>query len=191
MSRLRFAIVAALLSTACSEAPGPSAGGAGGEPSGVRAIMRFEASAGFFDAPFPIEHRRNGDGTLRLDDFPDPGSSASLTQILALVAAKPTGFSLNGAVFLRFDGAIDAANLPSPRDATKPESPLFLVNVTKGSEGRGRRVPIVSSFKSRAETYSPENLLAVMPYPGFPLEPDTTYAVVVRTALGGGAERSA
>lgn len=189
MSPLRFSIVAALLSAGCSEAPKAKAGDVGAEAPGVRAIMRFEASAGFFDAPFPIEHRRNDDGTLRLDGFPDPANSAALAQLRALAAATPTGFSLNGAIFVRFDGAIDAANLPSPRDATKPESPLFLVNVTAGSPDRGRRVPLLSSFKTSAETYSPENLLAVMPYPGFPLEPDTTYALVVRRALGGADQK--
>lgn len=115
MSSLRFLIVAALLSSACSEAPEASTGDVGAEPSGVRAIMRFEASAGFFDAPFPVEHRRNDDGTLRLDGFPDPSNSAALAQILALAAATPTGFSLNGAIFSRFDGTI-----PLRQDSCRP-----------------------------------------------------------------------
>lgn len=151
--------------------------------------MRFETSAGFFDAPFPIEHRRNDGGTLRLDDFPDPSASGVLAQVRALAAGTPTGFSVNGGIFIHFDGAIDAAKLPSPSDATKPESPLFLVNVTAGSKDRGARVPIVSSFKAQAETYSPENLLAVVPFPGFRLDPGATYALVVRRALGGADQR--
>jgi len=189
MSHLRFAVVAALLSSACSGSGSPPAPPDAGAPAGVRALMSFEASAGFFDAPFPIEHRRGDDGRLRLDGFPDPANKATLAQVLGLAAASPTGFSLNGAIFIRFDGAIDAAKLPSPSDATKPESPLFLVNVTAGSPRRGARVPIMSSFKALAETYSPEDLLAVMPYPGFPLEPDTTYALVVRRSLGGADQR--
>ena len=192
MSHLRFAVVALLLSSACSGSGSPGSPPPqhdAGESPGVRAIMSFEASAAFFDAPFPIEHRRDDDGRLRLDDFPDPAGSNTLAQVRALAAASPTGFSLNGAVFIRFDGAIDAAKLPSARDAVKSESPVFLVNVTAGSPRRGARVPIVSSFKAKAETYSPENLLGVMPHPGFPLEPDTTYALVVRRSLGGADQR--
>lgn len=195
MSPLRFAVVAALLSSACSSEPpktppGGDAGAGGESPGvGVRALMSFEANAGFFDAPFPIEHRRHDDGTLRLDDFPNPSGSDTLAQVRALAAASPTGFSLSGATFIRFDGAVDAARLPSASDATKPESPVFLVNVTAGSPRHGSRVPILSSFKTKAETYSPENLLGVMPYPGFPLEPDTTYALVVRRSLGGSDQK--
>jgi hypothetical protein len=193
MSHLRIALAAALLSSACSSSgspptqPEPDAGME--SPVGVRAIMSFEASAGFFDAPFPIEHRRDDDGRLRLDDFPNPQKQDTLTQVLSLAASSPTGFSLNGGIFLRFDGAIDADKLPSAEGSLEPGSPLFLVDVTPGSPRRGARVPIVSSFKAMAETYSPEDLLGVVPYPGFPLSPDTTYALVVRRSLGGADQR--
>ncbi|MFT3771026.1 MAG: hypothetical protein QM820_36895 [Minicystis sp.] len=181
----RFFLAASLFLAACSSSPAGNPMDSDGGPPGVRALMSFEASAGFFDAPFPIEHRRAGDGTLRLEGFPDPAKSGALAQILALAAASPTGFSPNGAIFVRFDGAVDAARLPSVRDSVAPDSPLFLVNVSAGSPRYGERVPIDARFKAIAETYSPENLLAVMPYPGLPLQPETTYALVVRRSLGG------
>ena len=152
---------------------------------GVQVKLSFEAEAGFFDAPFPVAHRARVDGSLRVADLPNPQGNEILSQIVSLLEEGSTGFSLNADVFLPFDGRIDASRLPgSPAESMEATSPVFLVDVSPESPELGRRLAIEASFKEDAETYSPQNLLAIQPFQGFVLRPETTYAAVVLRSLG-------
>jgi hypothetical protein len=151
---------------------------------GVQAVLDFSANAGFYDAPYPIAYRMNANGVVRVDDFPGQELSASLQQIITMIEQQKTGFSLNGAIWIRFTGALNAARLPTPASSLQPDSPLFLVNVTPSSPSYGQRIALDPTFKTAAETYSPANLLVALPYQGSVMEPETTYALVVLRSLG-------
>jgi hypothetical protein len=157
----------------------------GGDPDAPGVSSRFAPDAGFFDAPFPIAHRGRDDGSLRVMDFPNPNDNAFLGQLLTLLEEGRAGFSLNGAILVPFDGAIAIGRLPmTPEEALDPDGPIHLVNITPGSARYGERVPFEAAFKREAETYSPADLLVVVPYQGVVLERNAQYALIVRRGLG-------
>ncbi|MEZ4312856.1 MAG: hypothetical protein R3F14_32940, partial [Polyangiaceae bacterium] len=174
-----FFLQAATLAVGCGgeEPPDETA------PPGTTLRLSFEESAGLFDAPFPIEHRRRADGTLIVADAPRTGAPL-LDQILGDLESNGAGFSLSGATFLPFDGPIDPSRLPSVDASIEPESPVFLVNIDPESPRVGQRIPLDLGWKGDAETLTPENVLVALPYQGFSLDPDTLYSVVVKRSLG-------
>ena len=70
------------------------------------------AGASFYDVPFPMELRRDGDGSVSLAGFPFPPGNA-LVQSYRVALERTRGFGLASGVFLKFDGAIDLATLPA------------------------------------------------------------------------------
>ncbi len=151
-------------------------------PRGVSAVMNLDGA--FFEAPFPSAHRDRGDGTLAVADFPTH-DNAALAQLVELLESGTSGFGPSGAVFVPFDGAVDTSRLPAtPEASLEPDASVFLVNVDPDSEAYGERIPIEVSFKAAAETYTPPNLLVVLPFAGVVLEPNTLHAVIVRRGLG-------
>ncbi|MCC6217297.1 MAG: hypothetical protein IT376_20740 [Polyangiaceae bacterium] len=152
---------------------------------GATQLLSFEAAAPFWAAPFPIEHRARPDGSLVVADFPNPFGNATLAQLVALLEGGRAGFSLNGAIFLPFDAPLDSARLPAtPAASIELASPVLLVALD--GPDRGRRVPFEATVLP-AQTFSPENLLVVLPVQGVPLRPLTRYAVLVRASLGDAA----
>lgn len=149
---------------------------------GVAPLMDLDGT--FFEAPFPSAHRDRGDGTLVVGDFPT-GDNPLLEQLVELLEEGSTGYSLNAAIYLPFDGPIDPKRLPeSPAASLESSATVFLVNVEKDSDAYGERIPIETHFKAKKETYTPANTLVVLPYQGAVLAPSTTYAVIVTRALG-------
>ncbi|MCA9616679.1 MAG: hypothetical protein KC586_28165 [Myxococcales bacterium] len=141
---------------------------------------RLDVSAGFWDAPFPIAHRVRDDGTLVVADFPNARRAPLVDQMLAMLEEAPEGFAADGAIFLPFDGALDATTLPAtPAASVADESAVFLIDVDPSSPTRGRRYPVEVVFRAEAQSYAPENVLSVWPFPGVVLPPRTLHAVVV------------
>lgn len=138
--------------------------------------------------PFPSDHRRTADGHARFDDFPNPRLIAQLDEWTAEAQATLDGFSVAGAAYFAFDGAIDADAIPTtPGAFLADESPIWIVDVTEGSPEFGARVPCRSRFYALPDVTSAKylvpNTLAVAPAWGFPLLESHTYAVVVRSSL--------
>jgi hypothetical protein len=157
---------------------------------GVSAKMNVADGAGFFEAPFPIGTRARDDGSLAVADFPG-AENALVGQLVDLLEHGTSGFSLNGAIYVPFDGLVDAGRLPAtPAASLEPASTVYLVDVDRDSERYGERIPIETSFKAAAETYSPANVLVALPFQGVVLAPRTAYALVVRRALGDGEGRA-
>jgi pimeloyl-ACP methyl ester carboxylesterase len=149
-------------------------------PDGPEPIL---AGAGFFDAPWPSD-ARSTDGHPDLEGyFGDRARGGDLFSVYQAMGESTTGFATNPTVYFRFDGAIDTLLLPSPADSTTRDSPIFLVDVDPRSAHRGERVPLAFDFQATETTFQPANLLAAQPVFGFALEPRTTYAVVVTTAI--------
>ena len=163
---------------------------------GVRAIpgtsVVFDVSveAGFFDAPFPIVHRVREDRSLIVDDFPNPTLNTLVTALVDELSSSPAGFGTSAAIFLPLDGPIDPDSLPDIAGSLETGASVFLVNIDPESEELDERLPLWVHFKEAAETYSPTNLLVVLPRPGVVLRPNTLYSVVVTDGVRDAAGRA-
>lgn len=136
----------------------------------------------FYDFPFPADHRRTADGHVDLTGFPTV--SVLVYSYVDVIASNVEGFSNNAATYFHFDGALDPTSFPTPDQSQEAISTIRLINVDKSSPDYGKQVPVMIGFFDKAGSYNPENVLAVMPYPGFPLDASTTYAIVILRELG-------
>ncbi len=141
----------------------------------------FAAGEGFFDHPWPSD-QRTIDGHPDLSDFPYQDEFALLAGFLQ-VGEELDGFGTNSPVYVRLDRPLDTTLLPTPAESQSVDSPLLLLNIDPSSPRRGERVPVQWDFQETQTTWQPENLLAVQPVWGFPLEPATTYALVLSTDI--------
>jgi dienelactone hydrolase len=137
--------------------------------------MNF-AGTGFYDAPFPSDHRRLADGRIDLGRFPTQG--VPLVAQIAALAAGREGFGLTSAVFFRLGAAVEGP-LPDLAASREPGSPVFLVDLATGV-----RHPVTVQLSADGGRFGAPNLLAVLPAQGFPLRPRTRYAAVVLRSLG-------
>jgi dienelactone hydrolase len=174
---LRFSILAIGL-CACVDSS------AGGEVTALFTVPRggaLAADADFFAMPFPSDFWRDANG-LDLSLYPRP--SPIIEDYLDVIPSRMDGFGTNAAIFFRFDGAIDASKLPAtPEAARADDASVYLVDVQADSPTRGERWPVKLRFEPRAGETIGTNWLSVLPYPGFPMRPKHTYAVVVTTRL--------
>ena len=136
----------------------------------------LDQPAHFFDAPFPSDLRRGADGRPDLRGWPNP-DAVPLVDALIAGAADRQDFSPLPVVWFRFDGAVapqsgDAARVPGP------DAPILLVDLVDG-----RRYPVVARTLV-PDTYTPDNVLAVAPWPGFVLMPGRPHAAIVLRSLG-------
>lgn len=149
---------------------------------GVRTHAMFEPpgaaaqTAEFYDLPFPNDLRRHDDGTLDLSLFP---TNSLIVEQIRAAAESLDGFGLNSAIYARFDGELDPASLPDAATSVQEGASVYLVNVDPDSPDRGTRMPILVKFRPTGnQTLGIDNLVT-RPYPGFPLDEGTTYALVI------------
>ena len=149
--------------------------------------------ATFGDLPWPDDlyfdqgRPGDGDGTL-LDSGASIGlatavietNTASIEQALDLL----DGFGTTSAIYFFFSGPIDPSTLPpSPRTAPAYSDSVFCADAATGA-----LVPI--ALKWDLDTRIP-NVLGILPVPGKPLAPKTTYACVVTSAVANAAAEPA
>ncbi len=136
----------------------------------------------YYALPFPNDLRVREGGTLDLDEHVRPNALIEL--YLDTISSRFDGFSTNAAAFFRFSDPFDTSTLPaSPEAARAASASVYLVDVDPDSPERGTRRPLRFRFEDSAgETIGP-NWLSCLPYPGFPMRPRTTYALVVTTRL--------
>lgn len=138
---------------------------------------------GFFDRPWPSDSRRDPDGTLAMDGYPNPFSVLLVDDYIAH-AEDLTGFGTSSPVYVGFDGPLDPAGMPTAAESIADGSAVVLVDVDPASPYLGERIPIQwNQFAFDGSLYAPEHLLAVAPVFGFPLRPATKYALVLTTAI--------
>ena len=107
-----------------------------------------------------------------------------LEDYIDTIAADQRGFGLTSALYLRFDGLIDSASLPAePAAAQGDAASVYLVNVDADSPGFGTRLPLEFRFEPEAGESIGDNWLACLPFPGFVMAEETTYALVVTKRL--------
>jgi pimeloyl-ACP methyl ester carboxylesterase len=149
--------------------------------SGTTAL--FEAAgtgSDFYALPFPNDLRRHDDGTLDLSLFP---TNSIIAGQYRDVAQTLDGFSLNGQMSSRLSGAIDPMTLPDPAGSIGASPSVFLVNVDLNSADYGMLTPIIASFRTDGTNTIGGNRLVARPYPGYPLDEGTTYALVITRAV--------
>ncbi|MBW1881367.1 MAG: hypothetical protein JRJ84_23675, partial [Deltaproteobacteria bacterium] len=70
------------------------------EQPGTTVSMDF-AGGGFYDAPFPSDHRRYPDGTVRMADYPNPDGVELIDLVIDLLDGEVDGFGLTSGLYLR------------------------------------------------------------------------------------------
>lgn len=178
---LRTALLLAPLALAAA-----ACGDDGPGPAGP--VVRFSVSPGedFYAQPFPCDLRRTEAG-IDLTGF--PSGEIIVNKMVGVAAEHSDGFAVGGAVFFAFTEAVDPATLPAPGAGSLAEgASVFLVDVDPASPERGTRVPLWIRYEDAPSRFLPAHWLALLPFPGAPLRPGTTYAAVVtdgvRTATG-------
>ncbi len=136
---------------------------------------------GFFDSPWPSD-TRVVDGHPDVSGFPHEGQYPIVDAYLAAIN-DVDGFGTNSPVWVRFTDVIDTTLLPTPSESLKPSSTVYLMDIGIGSPHRGERVPIDFEWTADATAWQPDHLLAAAPVFGFPLQPNTQYALVFKSPL--------
>ncbi|MGE0707231.1 MAG: hypothetical protein AB7N76_16535 [Planctomycetota bacterium] len=174
--------------TSGSAAPATSAGPAPLVPlapanlaSGPRAVLD-PAGADFFDWPYPSDARRDAQGHPDLSKLPNPRGATFIDALYRLAATESDGFSPTGAIYFRFEGAINAP--PSGSLGSMGQGDVLLVNVDPASSEYLQRTPFRSSLTAAPDSIRPAHLLQLLPEPGRNLRPRTTYAAIVLRSLG-------
>lgn len=178
--RLAATLLASLPLAAC---------GGDAEPSGPPDVYfdldaPADTFATFWDQPFPSDLRLTAAGDLDLAGYPNQRDTPLVNDLL-LVASQHRAGPLMPVTYVRFGVEVPAYRWTDVVPAGV-DQPVFLVNVDADSPEYGALAPLVVETLY-ADDFAPEQLVAVAPRPGFPLAPDTTYAVVYRRAFAPGA----
>lgn len=163
-------------------------GGNGGLVSGSPGThVRFDLNADltqpeeFYALPFPSDLHLDSRGRPNLTGFPYPFGNAAL-ESLRDVAQDRDRWAVNPVVYFRFDGPL-SNQIPSEVIAASPSSPILLVDLgAENGDGAGTLYPTIAQT-SEADTYLPENVLAVAALPGVMLPPGHKIACVVQRSL--------
>ncbi len=132
----------------------------------------------FYELPFPSDLRRHDDGTLDLSAYPRP--NVMVGKYADAVAANLDGWGTNACTYARFSAAIDPTTLPAdPAASLADTASVYLVDIDPDSPRKGQRTPLKLRFEPTEGESIGANWLAALPYPGFPLDEATTYALVV------------
>jgi hypothetical protein len=132
----------------------------------------------FYELPFPNDIRRGTDGRPDLTGYPH--LNALVDKYTGAISAGLDGFGLNSAIFVRFGGPIDTASLPtSPEGSLADDAAVYLVNVDPTSPDKGRKTPLKFGFQQKEGSTIGPCWLSALPYPGFPLDEGSVYALIV------------
>lgn len=162
-------------------------------------------SENFYNFPYPHAIRLAQDGTPDLTGFPNPKRTNKcqlrstnnptldtllagvdpdtyITDLVKVTNKEARGFSLNPAIFFRFNRPLSKDSLPPVSSTLTPDSPFLMVNIDDNSPQKGQLVPIVihPGLKSR---FLPDHVVVIRPLPGFVLQPKTTYGVIIRNTV--------
>lgn len=134
----------------------------------------------FFRLPFPLDARRRGGG-IDLTGFPspppdlDPAFGSVVGRWLSHLRSDAPGFAVNSAVLFRSTHGIG-----SPQG-------IFIVNIDPDHPSYGKKLEGLSYSAKNGDTsgnnYICRNWLAVETIDGVPLDPGTTYAVLITDEL--------
>jgi hypothetical protein len=146
-------------------------------------MTTYGDAAGFFDAPFPSDARRDDAGRPIVTGFPNPQGIALVDSVLAILAEDQDGFGVSSGAFFRTTAALDQASLPTLAGSVEPTSSVQLVGIDKAAPDYLKRYPVRVSFAVDPGPYGAPNLLSVVPLQGVPLRTKTRYAVVITKSV--------
>jgi predicted esterase len=132
----------------------------------------------WLDVPWPSDFRRNSQGNPSLISFPAPQASEMLRSAVSL-AEKSTGFALQPTLYVELGTALDAQALAAdPERSLMPMAPVQLLALSGPLERR----PLQLS-QGGADDWLPPTALQARPLLGWPLSPNTQYALVLTRDL--------
>ena len=136
----------------------------------------------FYAMPWPSSYRTHDDGTLDLTGLPRSGGG--LLKLYRKELEQIEGYSTMPVVYIHFEegSAPQPAVFPLPADSLAPTSAVQILDVSE--EGCGERVPALVTVDRHEDSYSPGGLVRIAPVPGFVLQPDRDYAMILLRSLG-------
>jgi hypothetical protein len=144
---------------------------------------KIDPTGDFFAWPWPNDARRDANDKPDLSGLPNPRNKTFIRKLYAMAGASSTGFSPTGAIYLQFDGPINAP-ADDPVASRGAGYPVLLVGLDPNSPDYAVRQPIMVKVTDRPDTIRPANLLQVIPVPGRNLRHHETYALIVLRELG-------
>ena len=150
------------------------------QPTIALFTMPGEADQDLYALPYPNDLRVTPQGTIDLARL-STGQLGLIQNYLNLVKANALGgFATNGAAFFRFSAPLNSRSLPATAEISRePGASVSWVNVDTKSPGYGERIPFTCKFTTAKGRYAGDNLLAILPVPGFVLRPKTRYAIIL------------
>ncbi len=155
--------------------------GCNGAPQ-TQVSMSFARAGGLYDAPFPSDDLRRSDGTIVLDQLPNPDAIDLINQGLALLKTQK-GFATSAGIYFRLSAPLDSTKLPDLAASVTADSPIFLVAVDSGAPDLMVRRPVSIAFYADGGPFGAPNLLSLVPLQGMPLQPNAAYAAVITKKL--------
>ncbi len=144
--------------------------------------LEQKLEGGFYSLPYPNDIRIKADGLIDMSDVPRP--NALLEDYIDAIAQDQKGFGLSSALYFRFEGAISDGSLPKdPASSLEESASVYLVNIDKDSSTYGDRIPLEFRFQHEAGESIGPFWLGCLPFPGFVMAEDTTYALVATKRL--------
>lgn len=151
------------------------------------AALRFAWDLGvwegddFYRMPWPHELRRDADGTIAFEGIPQ-GSQPLILPGIVETAGEMTGFPTVSVAWMPFDAPVATPD-PTAVIEADASADVLLVNIDPDSPRRFELVPTMARLLEE-DDYTPANVLALSAWPGFVLEPDTTYAWILKRSFG-------
>ncbi|MEM7580183.1 MAG: hypothetical protein AAF316_10080 [Cyanobacteria bacterium P01_A01_bin.80] len=155
--------------------------------TGFNTVSTFDLEAditnedSFYNLPYPNDLRLNPDGSPDLSGFPIADNNI-FAQSLKSIADDGSGFPTNSAAYFQFNRPVAQQDF-NQVIAADTDSPILLINIDPDSPNQGDLLPTVASTFRPDLNYVPSSLLSVAPAPGIILEPNNTYAYVVKRSL--------
>lgn len=144
----------------------------------------IDPSGDFFAWPWPNDARRDAQNSPDLSGLPNPRNKTFIRKLYAMAGTSSSGFSPTGAIYLQFDGPINAP-ADDPVASRNAGYPVLLVGLDPNSPDYTVRQPIMIKVTDRPDTIRPANLLQALPVPGRNLRHGETYGLIVLRELGG------
>ena len=141
----------------------------------------------FYNHPYPNDLRLNTDRTPDLTGFTIPDNNI-FAESIKNIADDNTGFPTNTAGYFRFNFPVSTQDFDDVIPA-ETNSPILLIDIDPDSPNRGNLIPTVASTFRPDVNYVPPFLLGVAPAPGIILNPNRTYAYVVKSSLNNAVGR--
>jgi hypothetical protein len=142
-------------------------------------MMSFDRALGFYAAPFPSDDLRRSDGTIALDNYPNPNKVDLINQGIALLNRDNRGFALSAGIFFRTSAELDPKRLPDVNATVTAHAPVFVMAVDPAAPDFLQRHPMQVDFTTDGGPFGDRNLLSLLPVQGLPLVASTRYAAVV------------